>query len=169
MALDDEGKVYVWGNNTYGQLGTGGLKNVHEPVLVEALLREKVVDISAGDNYSGVVTEKGEVYTWGFGNEGQLGHGDKSDQFMPRRIATLKNKVKSISCGGAHTALLMEDGKLLMVGRGREGQLGREQMDESSGGYTLTPKEVQQLPPGGNILKVRCGSNHTMVLMDLMI
>lgn len=68
MALSDEGKVYVWGNNTYGQLGTGGLKNVNEPILLEALSREKVVDISCGDNYSGIVTKDGEVYTWGFGN-----------------------------------------------------------------------------------------------------
>lgn len=68
MALDDEGKVYVWGNNTYGQLGNGGLKNSDEPILVESLIKEKIVDISTGDNYSGVVTEKGDVYTWGFGN-----------------------------------------------------------------------------------------------------
>jgi alpha-tubulin suppressor-like RCC1 family protein len=31
MALDDEGKVFVWGNNTCGQLGTGGLQNQNEP------------------------------------------------------------------------------------------------------------------------------------------
>ena len=68
-------------------------------------MREKVVDISCGDNYSGVVTENGDVYTWGFGNEGQLGHGDKSDQFLPRKIQ-LSHKISNISCGGAHTALL---------------------------------------------------------------
>lgn len=68
MALDDEGKLYVWGNNVYGQLGNGGLKTAQEPMLVQHLLRQKIVDISAGDNYSGVVTEKGQVYTWGFGN-----------------------------------------------------------------------------------------------------
>ena len=39
MALDDEGKVYVWGNNVYGQLGNGGLKNSFEPILVESLIR----------------------------------------------------------------------------------------------------------------------------------
>jgi alpha-tubulin suppressor-like RCC1 family protein len=56
IALDDEGRVFVWGNNTYGQLGNGGLKNAIEPIQIEALAREKVVDISAGDNYSGAVT-----------------------------------------------------------------------------------------------------------------
>lgn len=89
-----------------------------------------------------MVTERGEVYTWGFGNEGQLGHGDKSDQFLPRRVANLNAKVKNIVCGGAHTALVTEEGRLLMVGRGREGQLGREQKDESNTKHTLIAKEV---------------------------
>jgi hypothetical protein len=79
------------------------------------------------------------VYTWGFGNDGQLGHGDKSDQFLPRKIA-LQAKIKAISCGSAHTALVTVTGKLLMVGRGREGQLGREQKDESNSGYSLMVK-----------------------------
>lgn len=34
MALNDEGRVFVWGNNTYGQLGTGGLKGISEPILL---------------------------------------------------------------------------------------------------------------------------------------
>lgn len=95
-----------------------------------------------GDNYSGVVTDKGEVYTWGFGNEGQLGHGDKSDQFLPRKIKSAPDKIKAISCGGAHTALLSDSGKLFLMGRGREGQLGREQNDESNSGYSLKAKPV---------------------------
>lgn len=64
-----------------------------------------MTDISCGNNFSGVVTEKGEVFTWGFGNDGQLGHGDKSDQFLPRRV-NLDKKVRQISCGGSHTAVL---------------------------------------------------------------
>ena len=64
------------------------------------------------------------MYTWGFGNEGQLGHGDKSDQFLPRKI-NIDSKIYSISCGGGHTALLTANGLLYMMGRGREGQLGR--------------------------------------------
>jgi len=37
MALNEEGKVYVWGNNLNGQLGTGGLRNVWKPTLLETL------------------------------------------------------------------------------------------------------------------------------------
>ena len=83
--MNDEGRVYAFGNNTFGQLGTGSLNDCEQPTKIQTL-REKVIDLSCGNNFSGVVTEKGEVYTWGFGNDGQLGHGDKSDQFLPRRV-----------------------------------------------------------------------------------
>lgn len=165
LALNRDGKVYVWGDNKFGQLGTGSLKSVYDPTPLDELYREKVVDISCGDNYAGAVTEDGKVYTWGFGNEGQLGHGDKSDQFLPRKI-NLSSKISRISCGGAHTALLTDNGKLFMMGRGREGQLGREVKDEGSSGYSLLLKLVEQLPTNKKITKVRCGTTHTMTLME---
>lgn len=112
------------------------------------------------------MTANGDVYTWGFGNEGQLGHGDKHDQFSPRKIQ-LNEKVQKISCGGAHSALLTQSGKLLMMGRGREGQMGREHMDEGSSGYNLQPKLVEQLP-AKKIAKVSCGVSHTLVLMEAL-
>ena len=59
IALNNDGRVFVWGNNTFGQLGTGSLKNVNEPVELEQLTRNRIVDISCGDNYSGVVTDAG--------------------------------------------------------------------------------------------------------------
>jgi alpha-tubulin suppressor-like RCC1 family protein len=105
MALTEGGKIYVWGNNNFGQLGIGSLNSINIPIIVDALNHEKVIDISCGDNFSGAITESGEVYTWGFGNEGQLGHGDKSDQMLPRKIQ-INEKIKKISCGGAHAAFL---------------------------------------------------------------
>jgi len=105
------------------------------------------------------------VYTWGYGNEGQLGHGDKSDQQLPRKINNLKERIVKISCGGGHTAMITATSRLLVMGRGREGQLGREQVDESNSGYSLKIKQVEQLPKGTNVRKVVCGGNHTMVLL----
>lgn len=68
MALSESGKVYVWGNNNFGQLGTGSLLSLNKPELLESLAFENVSDISCGDNFSGAVTQNGDVYTWGFGN-----------------------------------------------------------------------------------------------------
>lgn len=108
---------------------------------MDTVSAHKIVDISCGDNFTGVVTQSGDVYTWGFGNEGQLGHGDKSDQPLPRKIQ-INEKITKISCGGAHTALLTAQNKLLMMGRGREGQLGRFFNDEANSGYRLQVRPV---------------------------
>ena len=53
-----------------------------------------------------------------------------------------------------------------MMGRGREGQLGRFFNDESNSGYSLQIKPVEQLPSNKKITQVRCGGNHTLVLME---
>ena len=74
--------------------------------------------------------------------------------------------MRQISCGGSHTGLLVEDGTLLMMGRGREGQLGREQNDEGSSGYSLKLKKVEQLPAKSKISQVECGHSHTLILLD---
>lgn len=136
MALSESGKIYVWGNNNFGQLGTGSLNSLNQPYLLDTAFNEKIKDISCGDNFSGAITENGDVYTWGFGNEGQLGHGDKSDQLLPRKIQ-INQKITKISCGGSHAAMLTAQGKLFMMGRGREGQLGRFFNDEANSGYRL--------------------------------
>jgi alpha-tubulin suppressor-like RCC1 family protein len=52
-----------------------------------------------------------------------------------------------------------------MMGRGREGQLGRLFNDEGNSGYSLQPKPVEQLPPDHKIEQVSCGSTHTLVLL----
>ena len=48
-----------------------------------------------------------ELYTWGWGKDGQLGHGDRISQKGPHRVDFLANKgLREISCGGWHTTAL---------------------------------------------------------------
>lgn len=105
------------------------------------------------------------MYTWGFGNEGQLGHGDKSDQPLPRKIQ-INQKIQKISCGGAHAALLTAQGKLFMMGRGREGQLGRFFNNEGNTGNSFKIEPVEQLPNNKKISQMSCGGTHTLVLLE---
>ena len=49
--------------------------------------------------------DSGELYTWGYGSNGRLGHGDQGDQLVPLRVEGLKDvKIIHASCGGYHTA-----------------------------------------------------------------
>jgi alpha-tubulin suppressor-like RCC1 family protein len=123
LALDDAGRIYSWGNNTFGQLGIPSLKSVNSPKQIEYLANEEIVDISCGDNFAGAISKSGKVYTWGFGDDGQLGHGDRTDQNVPRPLK-FEQSPKQISCGGAHTAILTQANELYIFGRGREGQIG---------------------------------------------
>jgi alpha-tubulin suppressor-like RCC1 family protein len=50
-----------------------------------------VIDVAAGDNFSIVCTEGGEVWTWGEGSGGKLGHGDQKEQREPMLVAGIFN------------------------------------------------------------------------------
>lgn len=50
-----------------------------------------MVDIAAGGAHSACITANGELYTWGKGRYGRLGHGDSEDQPRPKLVGFLFN------------------------------------------------------------------------------
>lgn len=50
-----------------------------------------VVDISCGEEHSAFLNEKGEVFTWGYGNDGQLGHKEKTNLNQPKKLTFPEN------------------------------------------------------------------------------
>jgi alpha-tubulin suppressor-like RCC1 family protein len=94
-----------------------------------------------------------ELYTWGQGVLGQLGHGDEKPQNQPRLIVSfLGTNVKAVSCGNQHTAVLLESGEVYSFGRGNFGQLGLGSLQVHSAAadatYLLraTPAAVSEQP-----------------------
>lgn len=84
------------------------------PTLIKALQGKHVVHISCGTSYSAAVTASGELYTWGRGNYGRLGHGNTDDQTLPKQVVGLKGeKVMDVACGSgdAQTLAVTESGK----------------------------------------------------------
>src|SRR3546814_15080290 len=67
----------------------------------------------------------GQVYTWGRGDDGRLGHGDNGWQYVPRLLERLSNRsVVQVACGSYHTAAVTASGELLTWGGGMYGKLG---------------------------------------------
>ncbi|KAM9836255.1 RCC1 and BTB domain-containing protein 1 [Aulostomus maculatus] len=66
LALTDEGLLYAWGANTYGQLGTGNKSNHLSPVQIMAD-KERIVEVAACHSTytSAAKTRGGQVYIWG--------------------------------------------------------------------------------------------------------
>uniref|UniRef100_A0A8C7P3D2 Regulator of chromosome condensation (RCC1) and BTB (POZ) domain containing protein 1 n=1 Tax=Oncorhynchus mykiss TaxID=8022 RepID=A0A8C7P3D2_ONCMY len=67
LALTDEGLLYAWGANTYGQLGTGNKSNQLSPVHIMAEKESRIVEIAAchSTHTSACKTQSGQVYMWG--------------------------------------------------------------------------------------------------------
>ncbi|KAH7283045.1 hypothetical protein KP509_35G058700 [Ceratopteris richardii] len=105
VALTTSGTVFTMGSPAYGQLGDPHATGQY-PLLVEGKLWEVFVEeIACGAHHVAVLTSKTEVYTWGKGANGRLGHGDVQDRHTPTLVEALKDKqVKSISCGSSFTA-----------------------------------------------------------------
>jgi aromatic ring-opening dioxygenase catalytic subunit (LigB family) len=86
MILLESGTMYGFGYAALGQLGYGGIKNQTAPCLVKPFVQlhnfysedyeEKVIQISLGQNHSIALTNKGNVFTSGSSQFGQLGHSD---------------------------------------------------------------------------------------------
>ncbi|KAH3708324.1 RCC1 and BTB domain-containing protein 1-like isoform X2 [Dreissena polymorpha] len=66
LALSDEGELFSWGANSYGQLGTGNKANLVTPSRVSAD-GERFIEVAAShySHISAAMTETGKVYMWG--------------------------------------------------------------------------------------------------------
>lgn len=168
LYLTDTGDVYSYGDSDdKASSKRGYLSSFIAPRLIEefalekALHRTQIISVACGAQHSLGITDGGEVYTWGSGEDGRLGHGDMRDRSVPRKVMSLlRERVIQASCGGAHTAVLTDQGKVFTFGRGRNGRLG---LGDTK--WRDTPHEITAFP--GNkimIIQVVCGWNFTVAL-----
>lgn len=125
--------------------------------------------MSVGEDHSAYIDEQGNVYTWGAGSSGQLGHGDKDSHAFPKKV-DVDFKVKLVACGGSHTAFVSEDNTIYMCGRGRDGQQGQVQL-RSSSADRHTPAAIDRFTDeksnkNGVVEAVALGSNHTLAYVS---
>ena len=114
LALDSEGGVWAAGSEEFGQCGTGttgerivsagrvGYDSLDTFTRVDALVGERIVAIAAGTNHAAALTDDGQVYSWGCGGYGRLGHGSAADELKPKRLKAFepeRMRVRAISAG----------------------------------------------------------------------
>lgn len=126
LALTQQG-VFAWGSSQYGQIGIGTRHIYSRPMQLDKLSSLQCVSVESGQYHSLAVTADGEVYSWGWGVHGQLGHGGIEDALVPTHVQALSDKQIIKVCGGyCHTLALSSLGEVYSFGCGFFGQLGLE-------------------------------------------
>ena len=135
-AVTKSGRVATMGNPHRGKLGHAPKmagKKGYKPTLyadksasdyVANLDDVEITEVACGKHHTVALSANGDVYTWGHGKEGALGHGNFEQVNEPKKIETLSNIVK-IDAGGDFTIVQDKDGHLYSFGRNQYGQLGQ--------------------------------------------
>ena len=161
LSIDDNGVIYSWGLGNYGNLGHGNTKEQLKPKLIEQLKDTSVTFCAAGSKHSMAISHNGTVYTWGHGEKGRLGNGDRRGTLVPEVNKFLvDNNVRAVqgACGEAHTAIVSSNGSLYTFGAGSYGRLGHgEEID------AYLPRIVDTLQRE-EVFMAACGAFHTVIL-----
>ncbi|CAG4993690.1 unnamed protein product [Parnassius apollo] len=158
IALTNNGDLYSWGANSFGQCGLGNMTNKETtPQQITSLLGVPISLVACGSNHTFVLSKSGAVFGWGKNMHGQLGLQDRENRCYPTHLKTLRNvKVCHISCGEDFTAFLTLDGGVFTCGSGEYGQTGHGTTKDE-----LVPKKIMELM-GSTVTQVACGRRHVL-------
>ena len=128
VALDEEGKLFCWGENDYGQVGNGEETTYTYDATAytpqEAQADARFVSVSAGEKHALAIDEEGNLWGWGQFDkpEGEISNGIHSYN-IPTQLMKGKKYVYA-EAGSSGSFIIDEKGKLWAWGRNKEGQLG---------------------------------------------
>jgi alpha-tubulin suppressor-like RCC1 family protein len=118
LALTSDGELWVWGTNSFGQLGSGNTNSTTTPQSIPfpaASLRW--TNVFAGADFSFAIASDGTAYAWGRNAQGQLGLGHTNEVFSPALLQLPNgNSLRQISAGTLHSTALAQSGKIFCWG-----------------------------------------------------
>ncbi|KAG9261016.1 X-linked retinitis pigmentosa GTPase regulator-like isoform X1 [Astyanax mexicanus] len=159
-ALMQDGKLYVWGDNSEGQIGLGKEAGAATPR--DLSVGRRVAWVSCGYYHSAFVTVDGALFTFGERDSGKLGLSPAQlpNHKVPQHVEGISDRVLQVACGGGHTVALTED-YLYSFGLGQFGQLGHGTFIFEA----RLPREVEHFRKG-RVKHITCGENHTAVITE---
>uniref|UniRef100_A0A452ZR06 E3 ubiquitin-protein ligase HERC1 n=1 Tax=Aegilops tauschii subsp. strangulata TaxID=200361 RepID=A0A452ZR06_AEGTS len=163
------GKVFTFGDGTFGALGHGNRDSVSYPKEVESLSGFRTMKVACGIWHSAAIVETNsqtgmnvvsrKLFTWGDGDKNRLGHGDKEARLVPTVVqALVDNNFHQVACGHSMTVALATSGHVFTMGSSSNGQLGNPKADGK------LPCQVQDKLNSELVEEISCGSNHVAVL-----
>jgi len=170
-AITSEGKIFIWGFNSDGQLGDGTTTNRDTPTEITSNFTlytgETITTVSLGYAHSSAITSEGRIFTWGANANGELGDGTIANRYTPTEITSdfslsIEEIITSVSLGINHSAAITSEGRIFAWGYNGNGQIGdgtttnRYTPTEITSNLSLNTEEI--------ITKVSIGSNHSSAI-----
>jgi len=188
LALTDDGHIYAWGANFYGQIGNGNVADQFAPVLLDDAVTNTslpggrtAVAIGAGDGHSLAIASDGTVWAWGNGQFGRLGNGtndavisalDANAQVMLGANAPLNVDTQDgggsiapqIVGGYEHSLVLTKAGTVYAFGRNIDGRLGIGGATDAEATTTKAYATKVAMPSGVTVKQIAAGDRHSVAL-----
>ncbi|EOD04355.1 hypothetical protein EMIHUDRAFT_221135 [Emiliania huxleyi CCMP1516] len=157
----------------------GGDSVLVVPRPVAGLADVRVRTVATGYAHTLAVSEAGAVYSFGLGQNGELGHGNEADQHTPRVIESLRG-VRAVAASGGleHSLVLSAAGEVYSFGAGDRGQIGHDPhslfapsrdwhqpQQEVTERLQLTPRVIDSLQ-GVRVVAVAAGAYHSLLLSE---
>jgi uncharacterized repeat protein (TIGR02543 family) len=169
-ALTSDGNLYMWGLNSYGQLGDGTTTSTEVPTDITSQFTldagESITSIALGGNTSFAITSEGNVWSWGFNAAGQMGDGSTTNSSDPVDVtSSFTGTVVEIVVGATHAGAITTDGTVYFWGSDGNGRLG----DGSPAISQSTPVDITSqfgLTGGDEIVDIALGYNFSGAVSD---
>ena len=140
VALKPDGTVWAWGQNIYGQMGTGtATPSVTRTIPAQVVGVSGIVALAAGDGHVLAVKTDGSVIGWGYNLTGQLGDGTT---LTPRPVVAASglSSVIQVAAAANQSIALKSSGHVCSWGSNASGQLGSGGMADRA--YPAVVSEV---------------------------
>jgi hypothetical protein len=159
MALQNDGTLWAWGYNWYGQLGNGTRTSSNVPVVVSSLTGIQVTNIAVGYYHSLAITNQPgtPLFAWGKNDVGQVGNCNDPLETSASPVYGITG-VTAIAAGYGHSVALDNYHTVSTWGENDNGQLGNGNTDDVCsffGSYCWLP-----MPIGA----ISAGYSHTIAL-----
>jgi alpha-tubulin suppressor-like RCC1 family protein len=152
-AITTANQLLCWGDNRFGQLGTGDQEAKLTPSRVDGFGGE-IVKAASGAGHTCAETAEGGLYCWGRNAIGQLGMGDDKARTTPAKVA-MPVAVDRLSAGASFTCARGVDGSLFCFGANEYGQLGL--------GHNLPQSRPTKVQALAAVVRVSAGAGHACV------
>ncbi|MCX7736025.1 MAG: T9SS type A sorting domain-containing protein [Candidatus Kapabacteria bacterium] len=155
VAIKEDGTLWAWGSNVFGQLGDGTTQDKSTPTQIGTATNWQ--SVACGNRHTIAIKGDGTLWAWGSNIAGKLGLGDYKDRSVPVQIGTESNW-KEVACDMHHSIAIKGDGTLWAWGSNDYGQLGL-------GDYNHRSVPVR-IGTATNWQSVACGYYHTLAIKE---